>query len=190
MRKPPTFRFEGDNSGEDRLRELILHISARCQSDPKYGATKLNKILWWSDFLAFAELGAPITGLEYMRLGKGPVPKRLVPVREAMEANREIAVSKVQTLGGYVQSRIVPLRQPNLDLFTAQQMEVVNRVISALWHKTATGVSNLSHGKAWEVAEDRGPIPYEAVFLSDERINRYDVTRTKELARKFHWATI
>ena len=41
--------------------------------------------LWWSDFLAYAETGEPITGLEYMRLGNGPVPKRLMPVREDMQ---------------------------------------------------------------------------------------------------------
>ena len=36
------------------------------QADSKFGATKLNKILWWSDFLACAQRGKPITGIEYM----------------------------------------------------------------------------------------------------------------------------
>ena len=186
--RQPTFAFD-DPQGEDRLRELILYIAEECQADSKFGATKLNKILWWSDFLACAQRGKPITGIEYMRLGKGPAPKRLLPVREAMQADGEIVVTKVASLGGYVQQRIVPLREPDLSVFQPAEIALVDRVIRALWPKTAKGVSNLSHGKAWEVAADRAPIPYEAVFLSDARVDRYDVGRTKELARQLGWAT-
>lgn len=184
---PPTFKFS-DGDGESRLRELILFVAAECQDDPKFGATKLNKILWWSDFLAYAQHGKPITGVEYMRLGKGPVPRRLKPIREAMEAEGDLVTTEVPTYGGYTQQRVVPRRAARLDVFTQEQVAIVSHVIKALWHKTAAGVSTLSHGKAWEVADDRSSIPYEAVFLSDARINRYDVTRTKELARRLGWA--
>jgi hypothetical protein len=187
MPTSPTFKFP-DASGEARLRELILYIAGECQSDPKFGATKLNKILWWADFLAYAEYGKPITGIEYQRLGNGPAPRRLVPVRNDMEAEGDIALANVPSRGGYVQRKIVPLRSPDLALFSPTDIAIVDHVIGALWRKTATGVSNLSHGKAWEVAGDGESIPYEAVFLSDDPINRYDVARTKELARQFGWA--
>jgi hypothetical protein len=187
MAASPTFKFS-DTSGESRLRELILYIAAECQSDPKFGATKLNKILWWSDFLAYAEYGKPITGIEYQRLGNGPAPRRLVPVRNAMQAAGDIALAAVPSHGGYTHQKIVPLRAPNLDLLSPTDVAVVDHVIAALWRKTAKGVSNLSHGKAWEVAGDGESIPYEAVFLSDDSINRYDVARTKELARQNGWA--
>lgn len=186
MQRTPTFRFT-DGAGEDRLRELILYVAAECQDDPKFGATKLNKILWWSDFLAYAQRGKPITGVEYMRLGNGPAPRRLVPVRNEMEADGDIALAEVVGRGGYIQKKIVPLRAANLDVFSAADIAVVDDVIDALWGKTAKGVSNLSHGKAWEVASDGQPLPYEAVFLSDDPINRYDVARTRELARQFGW---
>jgi Protein of unknown function (DUF4065) len=186
MSRTPTFKF-ADGQGENRLRELILYISVQCQDDPKFGATKLNKILWWADFLSYAERRTPITGIEYQRLGNGPAPRRLVPVRNDMAASGEIAISEVQGPGGYIQKKIVPLRAPDLGVFSAADIAVVDRVIRVLWRRTASGVSRLSHGKAWEVAADGASIPYEAVFLSDDMINRYDVARTKELARQFGW---
>ncbi len=189
MATDPTFRFP-DAAGEAGLRELILYVATQCQDDPKFGATKLNKILWWADFLAYAEHGRPITGIEYQRLGNGPAPRRLVPVRIQMEADGDIVLAEVPGRGGYVQKKIVPLRAANLDVFSAADIAVVDDVIRALWKKTAKGVSTLSHGKAWEVAGDGESIPYEAVFLSDDPINRYDVARTKELARRFGWATV
>jgi len=185
----PTFEFH-DAGGEDRLRELILYVAQKCQGDPKFGATKLNKILWWSDFLAYAERGKPITGVAYMRLGNGPVPRRLVPIREQMKAAGDIVIREVPTFGGRTQQRIEPMRPPDLSKFSASDIDLVHNVIDALWNKTAKGVSTLSHGKAWEVAEDRGPIPYEAVFLSDAPINRYDVARGKALAKKHGWAVV
>lgn len=188
MHRDPTFLIDVE-SGEDRLRELILYVARKCQADPKFGATKLNKILWWSDFLAYAQTGDPITGVEYMRIENGPVPRRLVPIREELLSARDAVIEEVDRVGGYTQKRLVAMRKPDLSLFTPEQIALVDSVIDQLWKRTAKGVSSLSHGKAWEVAEDRGPIPYEAVFLSDQPNNRYDKARTKELARRFGWAT-
>ncbi len=187
MRRQPTFSF-AEPEDEDLLRELIIYVADKCQGDRKFGATKLNKILWWSDFLAYAEHGKPITGTPYMRLGNGPAPKKLLPVRAEMLDARDIAIAKVPALGGYVQKRVVPLRAADLSVFEARQIALVDEVISALWRKTAKGVSSLSHGKAWKVASDKDPIPYEAVFLSNARVNRYDTARTKQLAREHDWA--
>lgn len=187
MRTPPTFKFP-DAGGEDRLRELILYIATRCQDDPKFGATKLNKILWWADFLAFGQRGKPITGVEYMRLPQGPAPRRFVPVRNAMQESGELAIAVVQTRGGYEQKRPVALRSAKLDLFSADDIAIVDSVIRVLRRKTARGVSRQSHGKAWEIAGDMESIPYEAIFLSDDPITRDDIARTRVLARQYGWA--
>ncbi|HET6960154.1 MAG TPA: Panacea domain-containing protein, partial [Vicinamibacterales bacterium] len=74
-----------------RLKELILYISQESASDPDYGWTALNKILFFSDFLAYAKFGKPITGTEYMREKHGPVPRPLragkqSPVQELTRA--------------------------------------------------------------------------------------------------------
>ena len=152
-----------------------------------FGAIKLNKILWWSDFLAYAQHGKPITGVEYRRLGRGPAPRRLVPVREVLVSNQDAVVQRQHMLGGFVQDRVVPLREPNLELFTASQIDLVNQVIGTLWGRSANEVSHLSHGKAWEIANDGESIPYEAVFLSDDPADAFDVARTEELAEQYGW---
>ena len=179
----------GDNDphGEQVLGELILYVSEKCAGDRMFGAIKLNKILWWSDFLAYAQSGRPITGVQYRRLGHGPAPRRLIPVREALVANQDAVVQRQHMLGGLVQDRVVPLREPNLDFFTASQIDLVNEVIRVMWGKSANEVSHLSHGKAWGIANDGDGIPYEAVFLSDCPVDAFDVTRTEELAGQFGW---
>ena len=188
MNTEPTYSVRGGD--ETRLAELILYVSARCQSAERFGATKLNKILWWADFLAFAEFGEPITGVEYMRLDNGPVPRRLLPVRERMIDDKELVISSVRCPGGYTEKRPVPLREADLSGFSPEEISLVDWIIDQLWSKTATRVSKLSHGKAWEIAADKENIPYEAIFLSDEPTDRTDIARTKELAREHGWAAV
>ena len=52
---------EDDARGDERLGELILYVASKCTEDQLFGATKLNKILWRSDFRAYAKHGEPIT---------------------------------------------------------------------------------------------------------------------------------
>jgi len=35
-----------------KFQELLLYVAARCEGAPTFGATKLNKILFFADFLA------------------------------------------------------------------------------------------------------------------------------------------
>jgi hypothetical protein len=181
-----TYRFQNADA-ETRLQELILYVAEKCQGDPKFGATKLNKILWWSDFLAYGQRGKPITGVEYMRLPQGPVPKHYLPVAQRLQAEGAFNIAIVTTRGGYQQKRPVALRPANLGVFSPEDISLVDHVINALRNKTAKGVSTQSHGKAWEVASDKESIPYEAVFLSDDRVTREDITRTKALGRTLGW---
>ena len=187
-RRPFTFKFD-EVDGDDRLAELILHISEACEDDPTFGATKLNKILWWADFLSFARHGQAITGVEYQRLKNGPAPKRLVPVRARLVGNGDIVVQE-RSVFKRTQKRIVPMRKANYTLFTAKQIALVDEMISDLWGDNAITVSEQSHGKAWEIARDRQSIPYESIFLSDEPTAPQDVSETHELADRFGWERI
>jgi hypothetical protein len=180
-----TYSFDQMN-GEERLQELILYIASKCSDDPRFGATKLNKILYFADFLSYMHYGEPITGVEYMRLGQGPVPKRLVPVREKMISRGEIAMA-IQSLRIGEQHRIVALRDPNLDLFKPRDIAVIDNVIEQLWGKKAKSVSEMSHGIAWKIARDKESIPYQSIFLSDDGITKDDVDKAQELINEYGW---
>jgi hypothetical protein len=172
---------------EARYRELVLYICQKCATDPKFGATKLNKILYFSDFLAYATLGEPITGFEYQRLPNGPAPRRMVPMRAQMEERRDLGLQEVRLKGGRTQHRVVNLRVPDLGVFTAEQIALVDRIIEELWNLDAEEVSDLSHRMmGWKVADMNETIPYETVFISSGPLTETDVERARELRRMVH----
>ena len=166
----------------------MLYIAGKCSRDPNFGAVKLNKILYFSDFMSYARTGQPITGAEYVKQKNGPVPKRLVPVREGLEAKKEAAIQKRKSLSGYEQHRLVALREPKLSHFSAEEITFVDRVIETLEARNASEVSEISHNRIWRVASMGQPIPYEAVFVSDEDASPDDIKRAQVLIKEHKWA--
>jgi Protein of unknown function (DUF4065) len=148
-----------------RLQELILYVANRCDCDSSFGATKLNKILFYADFIAYIRLGQPITGAVYQRLPHGPAPRALVPVKREMIEDG-VAVERQKIVYGKTQKRLVPLREANLDLFSAHHIAVVDEVIEVLSNHNAVQVSELSHQfPGWSLAENKEAIPYYTALL-------------------------
>jgi hypothetical protein len=178
------FHFPVERSTQ-RFRELIIYVSEKCVLDQYFGAIKLNKILYHSDFRAFKSFGVPITGVTYFRLKQGPAPKALLPVRRELEREGAIRVDTVM-MGPVEQKRTVALRAPVLEHFTRDELLLVDQVISDLWSQTATEVSDASHDVRWRVLKNQDNIPYEFAFLSDELTDN-DIAKTAELAAQFGW---
>jgi hypothetical protein len=178
--------FEFDMNGEERLCELILYISDQCINDRFFGATKLNKILYFADFLSFKFTGKPITGVMYQKLPQGPAPRGLLPVRENMIKNKDLIIKPNRVFENKEQKSSIALRPANLSLFSANDISIVDQVIRELWDKSANEVSQMSHNISWEIYAENDPIPYEAVHLSSE-INDADVVRAHELIEKHGW---
>jgi hypothetical protein len=153
-----------------KLKELILYVAFRSSDDPRFGAVKLNKILFFADFEAYRRLGESITGATYQHLDEGPAPRAFVPMRDELLAEEAIRVSRREYFGGE-QQRIEPLRAPKLDLFSIAELEIVEEVIRELWQLNAKQASELSHYEpAWQLTRSGEDIPYAAAWLSPEPI--------------------
>jgi len=163
---------------ERKFRELILYICSKCASHPKFGAVKLNKILFYSDFLGHAQFGEPITGMEYQKLPKGPAPRKLLPVQRDMMAKGELVIQPRQFWTGKQQLRPVNLRLADLSLFSAREIALVDEIIENFRDLTADETSDVSHNEiGWKAARIGETIPYETVFISAEQPTGVDIER-------------
>jgi len=152
-----------------KFRELILFVARETKADRSCGATKLNKILFYADFRAYEQLGRSITGERYQKLEHGPAPRRMVPVAEAMAAEGCCAWDE-QDYFGFSLRKLVPLREPDLSLFSASEIDLARRVVRELAPLNATEVSDLSHRFAgWQATEIGEDIPYATVFVDEPR---------------------
>ncbi|MGH9039778.1 MAG: Panacea domain-containing protein [Acidimicrobiia bacterium] len=169
---------------ENKLGELILWFAAHLRSEPAGGSTKLNKLLFYADFVHMRTYGHPITGAEYQRLPHGPAPRRLIPVREALISSGSAELVTENYLG-LNQRRLVPLRPPDMAHFSAEEKATIELVFQELGARTGTDLSDRSHLEpVWDLVEQGETIPYEGAFLRvgppGERVLRH----AAELARR------
>jgi hypothetical protein len=154
---------------DEKFRELILYVARESEDDRRCGATKLNKILFYADFLAYRKLGRSITGQKYQKLEWGPAPKRIVPVIDEMVREGRCAWAE-RNYSGFELRKLIPLREPTVSVFTAEELDIVRTVIDDLRDLNATEVSDLSHRFAgWQAAEIGEEIPYNTVFVDEPR---------------------
>lgn len=171
MRKP---RIQPN---DEKLRELILLISEWSQKDEKFGAIKLNKLLFHSDFSAFLTFHKPITGQEYFALPQGPAPKRLKPITEKMKEKQELAYQEV-LFHGYKQKRPIALRQAKVSVFTSAEVKLVAQTIQKFWNLSASEISDHSHlFLGWKVAKEKEVIPYSTALVSTRKPTKQETQR-------------
>lgn len=153
---------------DEKLRELILYVATLSQFDPKFGAIKLNKLLFYADFLAYQRFGSPITGQEYQALPQGPAPKRLKPVMARMEG-RDLKVES-RKVGKFRQIRAVPIRTADLRLFSGSEIDLVHQVVERFRDMNATEISEESHlFLGWRLAKEKEIIPYSTVLIGTRK---------------------
>jgi hypothetical protein len=174
-----------ERADDKKFRELVLYIARRSEADPGFGATKLNKILFFCDFLAYRTFGRSITSHPYQKLEHGPAPRALKPIlRRMVEEGDCVEVQRDHF--GYPQVRIIARREPDLGLFSAEEIDLVGRVLEELRDSNATQVSELSHQFiGWQVANLNEDIPYATVFVGTPRpLTAEEIEYGRQLARE------
>jgi hypothetical protein len=181
----PLLQLTADDA---KLTELILFMASRSQDDPRFGSTKLNKLLFFADFLAYVKLGRAITNHPYMRLPNGPAPKAMVPILKQMVSAKSLAIQERDHYGR-TQKVPIALREASLSRFSPEEIAVVTEVLDALRRKNARGISSLSHQFAgWKLARDREIIPYEVALVQFKKPRKQDIQ--KALAMRVELAAL
>lgn len=172
----------------EKFRELIVYIAEKTADDPSFGDTHLNKALYWSDFFGYSHLGRPVTGARYQKLQYGPAARALWPVRE--ELREEGALHIEEQPAGSMKRRItVADRAANVDLFLADELELVDDVIGQVKGHSAGTISELSHRQShgWNIVDIGDDIPYETALISNDQPSEETLSRGRELAARLGW---
>jgi hypothetical protein len=143
----------------------LVHYVCYKGGKRKLGATKLNKILWYSDSIHYLHTGESITGETYKKEKFGPVSSHIVPVVKELEQSGllECGTSKFH---GYNKARYNCLEKPDTTFLNANQKKLVDQVTKIICKEhTAKSISELSHDRIWEAAETGEEIPLYAAFV-------------------------
>ena len=152
-----------------KFRALVHYIVWRAGGRESFGATKLNKVLWFADARTYMLHGHPITGESYIRQKHGPVPQHIEAILAELIADGMLR-SWTEPFEMVTIRRFTTDVAPDTSPFSAGELSVVDWWIKHVADEhTARSISELSHNYTWEIAAMGEEIPLYAVFASQIR---------------------
>lgn len=150
----------------DKFKALVHLIVASCSDPRRLGATRLNKICWYSDTAWYRAFGVPMTGETYVRRAKGPVPKSILRVLRELEAEGKILVRQ-DDHPVYRTRLFYSLAEPDKSAFSAEEIGTIAVISKDICENhTAGSISDLTHDDVWSAASEGEEIPLYATLVS------------------------
>lgn len=143
----------------DRLKNVLLYI---IEKSGDVFCTKMNKLLFYIDFLAYRRCGMAVTGLSYKALDYGPVPERWDRVYSQFD---EI-VQEPRRYGDKEGNVLVSDKCADKGLFKASELSILDEVCAAFSDLTSVCLSDMSHKEeAWlQCRNEHKRISFEYAF--------------------------
>lgn len=152
------------NPNFEKFTEMVVYFSDKLSPFK----TKMNKLLFYADFLMFKQSCFSISGLRYKAIDMGPVPNNFQSIFEYLANNHEIDIYTTEFPNGYTgeQFKSRKGRKFNADLFTESELNTLEKVASAFKETSTSDIIALSHlEEAWKRNEkERKVISYEYAF--------------------------
>lgn len=130
--------------------------------------TKLQKLLFYADFLNTKRYGYQISGLAYIHHHHGPVPAHHDLIYWALQTMEVIDVKPYE--GPYEGEIITPVGEFDRNLFTDEELEVIFTVANYFKDYSAKRISDFSHTeKGYAETEQKQIIPFS--YADSLRLN-------------------
>jgi uncharacterized phage-associated protein len=153
----------------EKFKRLVHYVIWKVGDTPNFGATKLNKVLWYAEARHYMRHKKPITGATYVREKHGPVARAMKPVQDELASSGYIKISK-DFVFKYDRWRFHALKEPDVSIFAPEELGEVDWWADHIAHKhTAKSISEESHDYAWEIAGLGEVIPFHAIFANRAR---------------------
>jgi uncharacterized phage-associated protein len=131
------------------LNKIANALSFFASANIELYKTKVNKLLFYSDFLNYQRFGASMFGITYKAIPFGPVPVEYEKIYKQFYDENVIDIEQVQIDHNYAE-RFVPHLLFNPELFNDVELNVLKDVANTFKEKNTTEVVNISHKEnAW-----------------------------------------
>ena len=155
----------------EKFKQVLLYVLNKVGAKPNVGQTVIYKLLYFIDFDYYEKYEKQLMGLTYMKNTFGPTPREFKSVVDEMIDQGEIDAVRAKHFD-HEQKKYLPVVEPDLSQFTAQEVAMIDSVLSRYSDFSATKLSDLSHEDTpWQMAKDKENIDYEFAFYRPERFS-------------------
>ena len=152
------------NPNFEKITEMVVYFSDKLSPFK----TKMNKLLFYADFLMFKKSCFSISGMRYKAIEMGPVPINFQSIFEYLANKDEIDIFTTEFPQGYIgeQFKAKKNRPFRAELFSENELNVLEKVATVFKPTSKNEMIELSHlEEAWKKNEkNKSVISYEYAF--------------------------
>lgn len=149
----------------EKFSEMVVYLSSRMQP----WKTKLNKLLFYADFLMYSKYVRSISGVQYMAMPMGPVPVHFNAIFDFLVSRGDIEINYFNFSGNITGEQFMPgsVRKFNSLLFSSQELDVLEFIAQKFSNTSTAEMIEASHEeKAWtENITEKKVIDYTYAFF-------------------------
>lgn len=153
---------------EKKYRNAIVFFAKKIQNGT-LGKLKLMKLLYYLDFDHFEKYGESVTRDEYLRFENGPVPRMAEKIIKQM-SGKEIKITRRKTREGMNdQMHIEAITDFDLNVFTKEELVMLEEVATKWDRFTGTEMKTATHGEApWISTKPNEVIDYNLAYYRNK----------------------
>lgn len=144
-----------------RLKEMVVFFAHKV---PSY-KTKMNKLLFYADFLCFRELGVSMSGARYKAIPYGPVPDKFQTLFENLAETDVIDLLYTPMDNGGRKEKLIGRedRPFNPNLFTETEISFLEQIAARFIDTSPSEIVDISHKEIGWLANEAAKnfIPYD-----------------------------
>ncbi len=149
----------------ESVAHYIIYAARNAPEHKKIGYTKLNKMLYYSDFLSYFKYKKPITGDSYIRKQHGPVPEKIEMIVGNLKKNGKIIEIPQIFESGHQRKKLLPMSEPDLENIDKTALPIIHEMIESLIDFSAQEISQFSHDIVWKSFKMGEKIPYYMSYI-------------------------
>lgn len=128
----------------EKMKNMILYIAEKSKGILK---TKMNKLLWYTDFLFFKVFSVSISGSIYVHLPYGPIPDNYdfiiaLMIREGLLEKEEVVFNQAKGIVGEGLRSKVKIKK---EFFETDELKIMDFVLTYFDKFTCAKISEYSH---------------------------------------------
>jgi uncharacterized phage-associated protein len=143
----------------ERVKAVMLTILQECG---EVFCTKMNKLLFYIDFLSYRQRGIAMTGLSFRAIDYGPVPERWEKLYSQFDEIRQ----ELRPIGEYEGNILLSNIMPDDTILNNSEKEIIRAVCAHFMGYSSSKISAISHEEpAWiKYHEAHSRIPFTEAF--------------------------
>jgi len=137
--------------------------------------------------MSYLKTGVAITDFTYIKQDKGPTPNpaKFLPIRDELVTTGELQKIDVPFYGR-TQKKYIATRPPKTEVFTSEEIFLIDEIIESIGNMNATDISELTHQFiSWIVANDKEELPFYTFLLTQSDPSKADYEWANKVVKKY-----